>query len=665
MLYANQITLTFGDRHLLDDISFQIGEKDKIGLVGRNGAGKTTLLNILAGKLKPDSGNITKPKGYTIGYLPQELENKSELTVLEEAKTAFKQVAHIEESIEEINRELHTITNFKSKQYANLLHDLSHLHDRLSHMEAHRLDKQTTIVLKGLGFPDSDLDKPVSTFSGGWRMRIELAKLLLQEPDLLLLDEPTNHLDIESIMWLEKYLAAAECAVILVSHDKTFLDKLTNRTFEIVKGKFYDYRASYNDYLAIKEQRKEQLIAQKKSQEKFIEHTETLINKFRAKKNKAAFAQTLIRKLDKLEEIELEEEDARKVTIRFPQVPRSGLRVVMIEGLSKSFGEKQVLKNITFELQRGEKVAFVGKNGEGKTTLSRIIAGLEPFEGKCELGSNVEVGFYGQHTSAMLEARKTVYDTIEQAATGEMHSRVRALLGAFLFSGDDADKKVSVLSGGEKARLALAKLLLKPANLLILDEPTNHLDIVAKDILKQAIISYTGSVIVVSHDRDFLTGLTTKTYEFTNKQVKEHLGDVTEFLAKRKVVEIDHAYESKSGNKRLPSHKPAIAIPTSVGRGNPVNEARLRNDRKKELQKQQRKLQKQVSSLEQSITALETELAELDEKLRDPVLFKELSKEPEFFARYEAKQKELAEKLAEWERVGEELERAAMELDRI
>jgi ATP-binding cassette subfamily F protein 3 len=656
LLYANQLSLSFGDRRLLDQVTFQIGEQDKIGLVGRNGAGKTTLLNILSGKLAPDKGNITMPKGYTIGYLPQELENTSTLTVLEETKTAFGEINHIKESIAQIEEELHTIVDFKSRYYGDLVHDLAHLHDRLRLMGAQHMDREAATVLTGLGFKPDDLAKPTSTFSGGWRMRIELGKLLLQQPDLLLLDEPTNHLDIESIIWLEQYLAESGSAVMLVSHDKTFLDKMTNRTFELVKGKFYDYRASYNDYLLIKEQRKGQLIAQKKSQEKFVEHTEALINKFRAKKNKAAFAQTLIRKLDKLEEIELEEEDARKVTIRFPAVPRSGLVVVKIEGLSKWFGEKEVLRNIAFELHRGEKVAFVGKNGEGKTTLSRIIAGLEPFTGRCVIGTNVEWAFYGQHTSAMLDPKKTVYDTIEEAATGEMHSKVRALLGAFLFSGDDADKKVRVLSGGEKARLALAKLLLKPANLLILDEPTNHLDIVAKDVLKQAIMAYTGSVIVVSHDRDFLSGLTTKTYEFTNKAVKEHIGDVTEFLENRKSKEIDDVYRGKSSKQNVIARERG-------DRSNPVNEARLRNERKKELQKQQRKLQKQVSALEQSITALEAELADLDEKLRDPVQFKELSKDPQVFVVYEAKQKELATLMADWEKASGELDGVSGKLD--
>lgn len=671
MLYANQLSLSFGDRQLLDQVTFQINDRDKIGLVGRNGAGKTTLLNILANRLKPDSGTITTSKGYTIGYLPQELTLSGGLTVIEEARTAFTEVTHIEESIEEIHRDLEQVTDFKSKQYAALLHDLAHLHDRLSHLEAHRLDKQTSVVLKGLGFTDSDLDKQASTFSGGWRMRIELAKLLLQEPDLLLLDEPTNHLDIESIVWLEGYLKSAECAVILVSHDKAFLDKMTNRTFEIIKGKFYDYRASYLEYLEIKERRKQELISRKKSQEKFVEHTEMLINKFRAKKNKAAFAQTLIRKLDKLEEIELEEEDARKIAIRFPEVPRSGLRVVSISGLSKSFGEKVVLRNISLELQRGDKVAFVGKNGEGKTTLSRIIAGLEPFEGRCDLGANVQLAFYGQHTSSMLDASKTVLATIDEAATGEMRTKVRGLLGAFLFSGDDVDKKVSVLSGGEKARLALAKLLLRPANLLILDEPTNHLDVIAKDILKQAILSYTGTVIIVSHDRDFLTGLTTRTYEFTNTQVKEHIGDVLEFLANRKIGEIDHGYRrppTPEGEARNRDGSPFSdpALPAGrLGRkqGNPGNGIRSQNDRKKELQKRQRQLQKQVTGLEQSIAALEIELAALDEKLRDPVQFKELSKDPGFFVSYEGKQKELTEKLAAWETAAGELELANQRLE--
>lgn len=651
VLYANQLSIAFGERQLLNDITFQIGEKDKIGLVGRNGAGKTTLLNLLAGELQPDKGHINRPNSYKVGYLAQELENTSELTVLEEARTAFNELLKIKADIEEINNELEAVTDFNSKQYSNLLQDLTHLHDRLDLMNAHRTDKEAVTVLKGLGFTTQDLSKPAAEFSGGWRMRIELAKLILQEPDLLLLDEPTNHLDIESIIWLEQYLENAPCAIVLVSHDKSFLDKMTNRTFEIVRGKFYEYKVSYIPYLELRELRKEQLMSEKKNQEKFVEHTEKLINKFRAKKNKAAFAQTLVRKLDKLERVELEEEDTRRAVIRFPEALRSGLSVVKIEGLSKSFGENKVLQDISFELQRGEKVAFVGKNGEGKTTLSRIIAGEESHEGICTLGSNVTAAFYSQHTAAMLDLSLSVFDTIDQAATGEMRSKVRSLLGAFLFSGDDVDKPVRVLSGGEKARLALAKMLLQPANLLILDEPTNHLDIVAKDILKHAIQTFSGTVIVVSHDRDFLTGLTTKTYEFTRRSLKEHLGDVNEFLEKRRLREIDDAYQPadvKEGEQRSRGTK-----------------RKNNHTRKKELQKQQRKLSKQVAQLEKSIANLEAELAEKEESLKDPVKFKELSNDEQFFKNYEAKQEELALQLSTWENTANALNEAENALSKL
>lgn len=627
MLRANNISVQFGGKFLFQDITFQVGDKERIGLTGKNGAGKSTLLKIISGYQGSDSGTVETSGGYSIGYLPQDIDIQSDLSVLEETKKAFSEVEKIEARIEFIHTELVTRTDYESDEYLDLINELTEKEQLLHHMGAEKHEESIERILKGLGFESHEMDKPVNTFSGGWQMRIVLAKILLQQPSLILLDEPTNHLDIESIIWLEEFLTNYNGATILISHDKTFLDNVTTRTVEIVMGKIEDYKCNYSSYLIQRGDRIEKQQQAKKNQEELIKQTKSNIDKFRAKANKAKFAQSLIKKLDKMEILEVDSSDNSNINFQFQKPPRSGKVVVKAADVSKSYGDKNVFKGVDFEINRGEKVAFVGKNGMGKTTLAKMVVGQIPYDGTLTLGHNVELAFYAQHQAESLDGNKTVLQTIDDAAPFEMRTRVRSLLGAFLFSGEDVEKKVKVLSGGEKGRLAMCKLLLDPANLLILDEPTNHLDMPSKDKLKAAIKQFEGTVIVVSHDRDFLQGLTDKVFEFIDHGVKEHVGDINEFLRLR-AAENFRQFELDKAPKELTAVKKSLS---------------------KKENKLLRELKKELRSIEGKISTLEAKIAEADAKLQDPEQFEKYVNDQEFFKQYEGFKQELEGHMKRWE----------------
>ncbi|HTA84614.1 MAG TPA: ABC-F family ATP-binding cassette domain-containing protein, partial [Bacteroidia bacterium] len=535
MISLNGINVSFGGTTLFENVSFLINPRDRIGLAGKNGAGKSTMLKLLAGEQSPTSGSIGKPKGVKIAYLPQDMVHQHGKTVLEETATAFAEIQQLENRLTEINHELETRTDYESDSYSNLITEITDVSHRLDILGSGNMDEEIEKKLKGLGFERSDFNRQTSELSGGWRMRIELAKLLLQKPDVLLLDEPTNHLDIESMQWLEEFMETFDGALVLISHDKKFLDNVTNRTIEISNKKIYDYKTNYSQYLILRQERREQQEAAAKNQQKIINKTQILIDKNRAKASKAAFAQSLIKKLDKMEIVEVDEADTSSIYFKFPPPAHSGKIVLTVENASKEYPGKPIFSGANFIIEKGERIAFVGRNGEGKTTMMKMIAKQTDFKGTVQLGGNILMGYFEQDQAEKLDVNKTVFDTIDELAVGDVRSRIRNLLGAFLFSGDDIDKKVRVLSGGERGRLALCKLLLQPYNLLILDEPTNHLDIRSKDILKRALLEYEGTLIIVSHDRDFLDGLVHKLYEFREGHVKEHLCDINEFMRKRKL----------------------------------------------------------------------------------------------------------------------------------
>ena len=622
--------MEFGGKPLFDKMTFQIVNGERIGLTGKNGAGKSTLLNMIMGHLTPSEGNLETPNNFTIGHLSQDLDEVSNLSVLDEAKKAFVRLNQIEAEILDIHNQLVTRTDYESDYYMGLINDLTEKEHLLHQMGGQNTEELIEKVLKGLGFESKDMNTLVATLSGGWQMRVELAKILLQQPDLILLDEPTNHLDIESIIWLEEYLSTYPGSVLVVSHDKAFLDNVTNRTIEIVLGKIEDYKCNYSQYLVQRTDRIEKQQQAKKNQEDFIKQTERNIEKFRAKASKAKFAQSLIKKLDKLDVIEVDGSENSSMNFKFREPSRSGDIVVKVENTSKSFGNKIVLKNVNLEINRGEKVAFVGKNGMGKTTLARMILKELDYDGKITLGHNVEVGFFAQHQAEILDGNKTVLQTIDDAATNEMRTRVRSLLGSFLFSGEDVEKKVKVLSGGERNRLALCKMLLEPANLLVLDEPTNHLDMVSKDKLKQAIQAYTGTVIVVSHDRDFLQGLTEKVIEFKDQNIKEHIGDINEFLATRKV----ESFREFEQNKKVEEKKQVV-------------ERDKKNDHK---------LRKEFKSVESKIETLETKIAAFDSRLKDYNEYLKIQENPAEFKIHEENKTKLEELMLRWEELTIELE---------
>jgi ATP-binding cassette subfamily F protein 3 len=633
MIAVQHLSVFFGQQVLFNDVSFMIVEKDRIGLVGKNGAGKSTMLKIIAGLMKQDEGEINYPKGLSFGYLPQEMEHNEDALIIDEAQSAQQELTDIQENIERINTALAERTDYESDDYMQLINDLNDANDRFGLLGGYQLTENAEKVLLGLGFEQGDFKRPMSEFSGGWKMRVELAKILLQNPDILLLDEPTNHLDIESIQWLEDFLKQHHGAILMISHDKAFLDAVTKRTIEISKGRIYDYKASYTKYVALRQAEREQQSEAAKNQQKHIEHTEQLINKFRAKKNKAAFAQSLIKKLDKLERIEVDDEAKGAVKIKFPPAPRSGKVVVEAKDLAKHYGDLEVFGNVDLLISRGEKVALVGKNGAGKTTLTKIIVQEENCDGELTLGHNVSIGYFAQNQAELLEKDKTVFEVIDDEAKGEIRTQVRNILGGFLFSGDDIQKKVKVLSGGEKTRLAMCRLLLQSYNLLVLDEPTNHLDIRSKEVLKEALKKFDGTLILVSHDRDFLHGLTNRIYEISSKRISVHHDDIYEFLQKKKTASIREFEHVNKTNKREEKE---------------ITENKQSYEARKQADRDKRKLQNKVSKCEKEISRLETELQNLQQEMAG-LDYKDKEASGAMFGKFSETKKELNQSMKEWE----------------
>jgi len=646
MVSLNQISVQFNGEFLFNGISFLVNPRDRIGLVGKNGAGKSTMLKIIAGRQQPESGTVTYPQGTTIGYLSQDIKPAKGRSVFDETYSALAELTHLEERVAFYTKELETRTDYESDGYMEVIEKFNECNDRFMMLGGHTAAAEVEKVLMGLGFLRTDLTRPIEEFSGGWQMRVELAKILVQRPDVLLLDEPTNHLDILSIEWLEQFLKDHAGSVILVSHDRAFLDNITNRTIEITLGRINDYKVPYSKYVEQRAERRALQMASYENQQKMIADTERFIERFRAKASKATQVQSRIKQLDKVERLEVEEEDNATLRFRFPPAPRAGKVVVNAVGISKSYGEKKILENIDLMLDRGDKVAFLGKNGEGKTTFAKIIVGeIKDYTGTLEQVHNVSLGYYAQDQAETLNPERTVFETLDDVAVGDVRKRVRDILGSFLFSGESVDKKVKVLSGGERARLAMAKLLLEPKNLLVLDEPTNHLDMRSKDILKQALIKYDGALIIVSHDRDFLKGMTDKVYEFKDRKIKETIGDVYDFLKKQNIQSLDElSKEKKPAKADVPKKEEA------------AKETHAEREERKEREKQQKNLARKVEQMETDIAKLEKEIADLDEVMLDPVLAKEAMKEGDIFQRYQAKQAELEKKMAEWEKAQVELE---------
>lgn len=638
MLQVNNLSIQFNGKFLFNNVNFIIRPNDRIGLIGRNGTGKTTLLRIIAGLQEPEQGTVSKPNDYKIGYLRQEMDINSTLSVFEETKSALTEILELEEKINCLTKEISQYKDHTSDEYIKKIEKLSIANERLKILGAYSIDAEIEKVLIGLGFKTEDFHRPISSFSGGWQMRVELAKILLSKPDCILLDEPTNHLDIDSIQWLENFLKNYFGAIVIVSHDKTFLDNITNRTFELSLGKLISLDLKYSDFIQARKKQKEEQIAAAKAQQKQIAETERFIERFRSKATLASRVQSKIKALEKMEIIEVEEEDNSVINIKFPDPPRSSRLVVETKNLSKKYGENLVLDNINFSLERGERVAFVGRNGEGKTTFSKILANTESYEGELIFGTNVNIGYYAQHRSLMLDENATVFEIIDNAATGEMRTKVRSLLGAFLFSGDAIYKKVKVLSGGEKSRLALARLLLEPVNFLILDEPTNHLDMLAKDVLKNALLTFSGSMIIVSHDRDFLKDLTQKTYHFANTKIKEFLGTIDDYLLK---INAENLKEIEK--KDIVKYK------------NEISNSQLERLRKKELQREENKLRKKIIECENEIAVLEEKIAEIDKMFSDPDFFSNSELSLKMRNEYNKLRSQLNEKLVLWENLENEL----------
>lgn len=654
MVGVNKITLSFADRFLFNNVSFIINKQERIGLVGKNGAGKSTMLKILAGAQQADSGNISTPSDFTLGYLPQDMEFEEGRTVWQETATVFDKLARTQSKIDDINHQLVTREDYESDSYMQLLDDLTHLNEELVHLDASNMDASIEQLLLGLGFKRGDFIRQTSEFSGGWRMRIELAKILLTNANLLLLDEPTNHLDIESIQWLEDFLKTYEGAIVLISHDRAFLDNVTNRTIEISIGKVYDYKAPYTKYIQLRKERREQEIAAYNNQQKQIKDTEDFIDRFRSKATKAVQVQSRIKQLDKIERIEIDVEDTSAMRFHFPPAPRSGKVALDVRDAGKAYDGKQIFNHAEISVVRGEKVAFVGKNGEGKSTMVKLIVGLEQYTGTIEVGHNVSLGYYAQNQSDILDGNKTLFETIDEEATGDMRTKVRSLLGSFLFSGEDVDKKVKVLSGGERARLAFCKLLLKPINLLVLDEPTNHLDLRSKEILKEALASYDGAMIVISHDRDFLQGLTEKVYEFKDGKVNQHIGDVYEFLRTRKV----ESFKEIEKGTNVPAPK-EVEKPKEVQ----LNSQNL-FELKKELKKECKSLKNTVQNAEKQIALCESIAEKLNENLQDPSFYKDKDYD-KVLKQWQDNNVTLEDTMSKWEVALEKLETKTAELEKL
>ncbi|MEE0937637.1 MAG: ABC-F family ATP-binding cassette domain-containing protein [Bacteroidales bacterium] len=645
MITINGLSVHFPGGYLFRDISFVVGNRDRIGLVGKNGAGKSTLMKVMAGKQEYESGSVVISAGQTIGYLPQEMVPSSQISVLEEALTAFDVLNRMEKTLEQLSIKIAESTDYESKEYENLLQSHSELSERIVMMGSNNRQVETEKILLGLGFLHSDFSRKMTEFSSGWQMRVELAKLLLQKPEVLLLDEPTNHLDIESIQWLENFLRSYYGAVILVSHDRTFLDNITTRTIEITAGKIYDYKTNYSEYVKLHAERMEQQQSRLNNQQKQIAQTEKFIERFRYKATKSKQVQSRIKLLEKMDKIEIDDMDTSSIHFRFPPAPHSGKVVLETELLNKNYGEKIVLKEVNILIEKGEKVAFVGKNGEGKSTLSKIIVGeTESSGGVCRLGHAVSIGYFAQNQAALLDGEKTVFETIDEVAVGEVRTRIRNILGSFLFDENDIEKKVKVLSGGEKTRLALAKLLLEPVNLLVLDEPTNHLDMLSKDILKMALMQYDGTLIVVSHDRDFLQGLTDTIYEFSHHKVKQFKGDIFDFLQTKKIADLDDLNQKSQQNKA----KSEVVVTQS-------KQDYLKN---KERESGLRKIRNKITSCEQEIETLENKLKQMDDSLASSDFANQISDMNKFYTEYEEIKKQLSERMNEWEELQINLEEA-------
>ena len=614
MISIEGLSVAFGGNTLFDNITYVINKKDRIALVGKNGAGKSTMLKIIAGLQAPTSGNVNMPKDLTVGYLPQQMNLSDTRTVMEEAEQAFSHIFELQSRIERMNTELSERTDYESEYYQELIERVSNANEQLALIGASNYQAEIEKTLIGLGFTREDFGRDTSEFSGGWRMRIELAKLLLQRPDVLLLDEPTNHLDIESIQWLESFLSTRANAVVLVSHDRAFIDNVTTRTIEISLGRIYDYQVNYSRYVVLRQERLEQQMRAYENQQKQIQDTEAFIERFRYKATKSVQVQSRIKQLAKLERVEVDEVDTSRLNLKFPPAPRSGDYPIIAEGVGKNYGSHVVFSNATFTIKRGEKVAFVGKNGEGKSTLVKCIMGEIPYTGTLKIGHNVKIGYFAQNQASLLDESITVFDTIDRVAVGDIRTKIRDILGAFMFGGEASDKKVKVLSGGEKTRWAMIRLLLEPVNLLILDEPTNHLDMRTKDVLKQAIRDFNGTVILVSHDREFLDGLVSKVYEFGGGQVREHLGGIYDFLKSRKLDSLRELEQratvsktEKDGNISKDSASPAKS-----------EDSKLSYGEQKEFARRLRKAEKVVADIESEIAGLEKRIAEVEEKLATP-----------------------------------------------
>jgi ATP-binding cassette subfamily F protein 3 len=635
MLNAHNITVSFQGEELFSGITFKLIAGDRIGLVGKNGAGKSTLLKIIAKEQEYDKGTIAFEKDIKIGFLKQDIDFEGGRTVLEESYQAFEEIIETEKKLEHINTQLAERTDYESEYYHQLMHDLDDLQHRYELLGGYNYQGQTEKILKGLGFSNDDFYSLTETFSGGWRMRIELAKILLQDNDVLLLDEPTNHLDIESIIWFENFLKGFSGAIMMVSHDKMFLDNVTNRTIEISLGQIYDFKKSYSGYLGLRAEIKEKQMQSQKNQEKEIKRTEDLINKFRAKANKASMAQSLIKKLNKIERIEVDQDDNAVMKVRFPVSVTPGKIVYEIENLSKSYGDKEVLKDVNLLIERGARLAFIGQNGQGKSTLAKIMVDEIEYQGQCKPGHNVQIGYFAQNQSEYLDGNRTVLQIMEDASSDTNRMRVRDMLGSFLFGGDTVDKKAKVLSGGERNRLALCKMLLNPINVLIMDEPTNHLDIASKNVLKQALHDFEGTLILVSHDRDFLQGLTDKVYEFKDHKIKEYLGDINYYLETHKLENMREA-EKKLNKKEV------------------VKKDKSDAQAKRENDKIIKRLKNKVSKIESEISKLEQELVNLDIELAQN--YDAVSKKEGFFDNYQAKKKKISTLESEWEQLIEELD---------
>ena len=640
MISLDNLTVSYGGWTLFDDISFLINPKDRIGLVGKNGAGKTTLLRIITGEQQPTSGGVTLNGDCTIGYLPQTMRVADTTTLVEETAKAFEEVLRLEAEIAALTREIAERTDYESADYEQLLHRLNDDQDHYHILGGETRDDDIEKTLLGLGFKRSDFERATSEFSGGWRMRIELAKLLLRRPSIFLLDEPTNHLDIESIQWLEEYLKNYNGAGLLISDDRAFLDHVTNRTVELSLGKVSDYKVSYSKYVVLRAERRAQQVAAYENQQRLIEKTEEFIEKFRYKPTKSNQVQSRIKQLDKLDRLEIEDEDTSTLNIKFPPAPRSGQIVAEINEVGMSFGQKHGFSGANFVIEKGDKIALVGRNGEGKTTLARMLVGqLEPTEGAVRLGANVNIGYYAQNQDDLMDGEFTVYDTLDRVAVGDIRTRLRDILGAFLFRGEDIDKKVKVLSGGERARLSMARMMLEPRNLLILDEPTNHMDMRSKDILKNAIMKYDGTVVIVSHDREFLDGMVQKIYEFRDGGVKEYLGGIYYFLEKRKLESLQEIERKDTPAK------------TVAKNAEPAASGKLSYEQKKEQEKQIRKLRKGVETIETELAAVEKQIAEYDTKFATAVEYNE----PDYKAYNELKSR-YEHLMHEWEKASYELE---------